>query len=134
MLLLIEKPIRGGICHSIYEYAKFNNEYMKDCDKSEESSYLQYWDVNNLNGWAMLQKLPVNNFEWIKDTFNEDFLKSYNEEIDKGYFMEVKVQYPEKVYKLQNDLLFLPQGMKIKTVGKLIKTSFKSWISFEKSS
>ena len=81
---------------------------MKDGDKSEESSYLQYWDVNNLYGWAVLQKLPINNFEWIKDKFNEDFWKGYNEESDKGYFMKVKVQYPEKLYKLQNDLLFLP--------------------------
>ena len=40
-------------------------------------SYLQYWGVNNLYSWAMLQKLPVNNFERIKDTsqFNEDFIK-----------------------------------------------------------
>ena len=50
---------------------------MKDYDKSKESSYIQYWDVNNLYGWAMLHKLPVNNFEWIKDTsqFNKDFIK-----------------------------------------------------------
>ena len=50
---------------------------MKDYDKNKESSYIQYWDVNNLYGWAMLHKLPVNNFEWIKDTsqFNKDFIK-----------------------------------------------------------
>ena len=41
---------------------------MKDYDINNESSYLQYWDVNNLYGWVMPQKLPVNNFEWIKDT------------------------------------------------------------------
>ena len=68
MLLMVEKGIRGGICHSIYQYAKANNKYMKDYDKNKESSYIQYWDVNNLYGWAMSQKLPVNNFEWIKDT------------------------------------------------------------------
>ena len=41
----------------------------------------------------MSQKLPVNNFEWIKDTsqFNEDFIKNYNEESDEGYFLEVDV-------------------------------------------
>ena len=38
---------------------------MKDYDKNKEPSYHKYWDVNNLNGWAILQKLPVNNFEWI---------------------------------------------------------------------
>ena len=66
MLLMVEKGIRGGICHSVYWYAKANNKYMKDYDKNKESSYLQYWDVNNLYGWAMSKKLPVNNFEWIK--------------------------------------------------------------------
>ena len=50
---------------------------MKDYDKNGESSYLQYWNVNNLYGWAMSQKLLVNNFEWIEETvqFNEDFMK-----------------------------------------------------------
>ena len=37
--------------------------YMKDCDKNKKLSYLQYWNVNNLYGWAMSQMLPVNNFE-----------------------------------------------------------------------
>ena len=108
MLLMVEKGIRGGICHSIYRYAKANNKYMKDYDKNKESSYLQYWDVNNLYGWAMLQKLPVNNFEWIKDTsqFNEDFIKNYNEESDEGYFLEVDVQYLKNLNELYNDLPF----------------------------
>ena len=50
---------------------------MKDYDKNKELSYLLYWDVNKLHGWGMSQKLPVNNFEWIKDTsqFNEYFIK-----------------------------------------------------------
>ena len=70
MLLLVEKGIRGAICHSIYQYAKANNKYMKDYDKNKESSYIQYWYVNSLYGWAMSQKLPVNNFEWIKILLN----------------------------------------------------------------
>ena len=88
MLLMVEKGIRGGICHSVYRYAKANNKYMKDYDKNKESSYIQYWDVNNLYGWAMSQKLPVNKFEWIKGTsqFNEDIIKNYNEQSDEGYF------------------------------------------------
>ena len=70
MLLMVEKVIRGWICHPIYQYAKTNNKYLKDYDKNRESSYLEYWDVNNLYGWAMWEKPPVNNFEWIEDTFN----------------------------------------------------------------
>ena len=63
----------------------------------------------------MSQKLPVNNFEWIEDTyqFNEDFIKNYNEKSNKGYFLEVDVQYLEKLLELHNDLPFLPEIMKI---------------------
>ena len=48
MLLMVEKGIRGGTCHSIYQYAKSNTKYTKDLDKNKESSYLQYWDIINL--------------------------------------------------------------------------------------
>ena len=118
MLLMVEKGIRGGICHSIYRYGKANNKQMKDYDKNKELSYLQYWDRN---GWVMLQKLPVNNFDWIKDTsqFNEDFIKNYNKESDEGYFLEVDIQYPEKLHEL-HDLPFFPERMKIEKVEKLV--------------
>ena len=84
-------------------------------DKNKESSYLQYWNVNNLYGWAMLQKLQVNNFVWIKDAtqFNEDFIKDYIEESDEGCLLEADVQYIEKLHKLHKDLLFLLERMKI---------------------
>ena len=62
---MVEKGIRGGISHSIYRYTNANNKYLKDYDKNKELSYIQYWDVNNLYGSAMLQKLPIINFEWI---------------------------------------------------------------------
>ena len=42
MLLMVGKGIRGGLYHSIYRYAKANNNYMKDYDKNRESSYIQY--------------------------------------------------------------------------------------------
>ena len=43
---------------------------MKDYDIKKESSYIQYWDVNNSYGWTMSQKLPVNDFELIKIFLN----------------------------------------------------------------
>ena len=87
---------------SLLGYARANNKYMKGCNKNKELSYLKYWDVNYLYGWAMLQKLPVNNFECIEDTFkfNEDFIRKYNEESDGGYFLEVDVQYHEKLHEI----------------------------------
>ena len=76
-LLMIEVGIRGGMCQSVYKYAKANNKYMRNYDKSIESSYLMYLDANNLYGWAMSQKLPVNGFKWENDLsrFNENFIK-----------------------------------------------------------
>ena len=66
MLLMVEKGTRGGICQATHRYAKANNKYMKNCDKNIESSYIEYLDANNLYGWAMSQKLPVEGFKWVK--------------------------------------------------------------------
>ena len=99
--------------HSIYRHAKANKKCMKAYDKCKESSYVQYWDANDLYGWKMSQNLQVNNFEWIKNTpqFNKDLLKNYNEESDEGYFLGVDVQYLKKLHELHNDLPFLPKRM-----------------------
>ena len=67
MLLMIEEGIRGGICNAVHRYAKTNNKYMKNYDKSKESSYIQYLDANNLYGAAMSEKLPINGFKWVND-------------------------------------------------------------------
>ena len=52
MLFMVEQSIIGGICQSIYLYAKAHNKNMKGYDKNKELSYIQYWDINNLYGWA----------------------------------------------------------------------------------
>ena len=87
MLLMLEKGIRGGICHSIHRYAKANSKYMKNYNNNEESSYIQYLAANNLYGWAMSKKLPVNGFKWTEnDKINEEFIKNYNENNDKRLY------------------------------------------------
>ena len=95
---------------------------MKDYDKDKESSFIQYWYLHNLYGLAMPLKVLVNNFEWIKYTsrFNEHFIKNYKEESDKGYFLEVDVQYLEKLHEFHNDLPFLPQRIQTEKVEKLV--------------
>ena len=122
MLLMVEEGIRGGICRSIQRYSKANNKYMKNYGESKESSYIQYLDANNLYGWVMSQKLPVNDFKWIEDTskINEEFIKNYDENNDKGYILEVDVKYPKRLHKLHSDLPFLPKRMKIDRCEKLV--------------
>ena len=63
MLLMVEKGYRGGICHEIHRCAKANHKYMKDYNKDEKESFLVYLDDNNLYGWAMSQKFPVDGFK-----------------------------------------------------------------------
>ena len=122
MFLMVEEGIRGGICHSIHRYAKANNKYMKNYDENKESSYIQYLDANNLYGWAMCQKLPVNNFNWVKNKskIDEKFIKNYDEDSDKGYIFEVDVDYPRGLHDLHSDLPFLPERMEIDKCKKLV--------------
>ena len=101
---------------------KANNKYMKNYDKSIESSYLMYLDANNLYGWAMSKKLPVNGFKWENDLsrFNENFIKNYNENSDVGYFLEVDIEYPKQLWSSHKDLPFLPERKKLEKVEKLV--------------
>ena len=72
---------------------------MKNYNKDEESSYVQYLDANNLYGWAMSKKLPVNGFRWLgSDEINEEFINNYNENDKKGYILEVDVKYPKELH------------------------------------
>ena len=100
MLNMFEKGILGGIYQASYRYAKANNKYMKNYDKNKESSFLIYDDANDLYGWSLCKKLPVVNFEWVKKddilTFDEEFIKNYDEEDDIGYLFVVDVEYPKK--------------------------------------
>ena len=121
MLLKVEEGIRGGICHPIDRHAKANNKYMENYDENKESSYIQYLDASNLYVWAMSQKLPVNGFKWVENNeIDENFIKNYNENSDKGYILEVNVKYPKKLHDLHSDLPFLPKRMKIDKCKKLV--------------
>ena len=70
---------------------------MKNYDKKIMSLYLIYLDANNLYGWVMSQKLSVNGFKWVKklSKFDEHFIKNYDENSDKRYFLEVDAEYPK---------------------------------------
>ena len=70
----------------------------------------------------MPQKLPVNGFKLVEDTsrINEEFIKNYNENNNKGYIFEIDVKYPKKLHDLHSDLPFLSKRMKIDKCKKLV--------------
>ena len=125
MLMMFEDGIRGGMCQAVHRYYKANNKYMNNYDKNK-ISFLLYLDANNLYGWTMSQKLPLVNFKWIKKDdilkFNEDFINNYEENGDKGYLLEVDIEYPKNLHTLHSDLPFLPERMRINKCTKLVCT------------
>ena len=95
-------------------------------------------DVNNLYGWAMSQKLPVGGFKQKKNLlkFNEDFIKNYDEDSDKGCIFEVDVEYPKNLHNLHSDLKVMKRAdsCKHRQVDKNIKCEKKLFKSHLHSS
>ena len=122
MLLMVEKGIRSGIDHAIHRYGEANNKCVKDYDENNKSSNLNYWDVNNLSGWVILQNVPVSDFKCVKNAsqFNEDFIKNYNKYSDIGYFLEVDFQYFENLRNLLNDLPIFVEIIKVNKNEKFL--------------
>ena len=110
-LLMIEKGIRGGISIISNRYGEANNKYMKDYNKTRASKFLMYLDANNLYGWAMSQKLPLNGFKEMK---NEELENLFNNQIVQVWektpcILEVDLEYPEELHDLHNDYPLCPE-------------------------
>ena len=97
ILLMVEKYIRGGICHFMYRYTKANKKYMKDYNENKESSYLQYLGVNNLYGCAMMQKLPRKILSGSKLILNCNMilLKTIMKKVIKDTFSKLMFNIPK---------------------------------------
>jgi len=94
---------------------------MKNFDPTQESKFIQYLDANNLYGWAMLQTLPLNNFEWMTENDLSDWRK-FSDEDGKGCILEVDLEYPKELHNLHNDLPLVPERVVVNKVEKLIPT------------
>ncbi|RLU19605.1 hypothetical protein DMN91_008162 [Ooceraea biroi] len=107
MVIFIERGIRGGLSQCSHRYAQANNKYMQSYDPSKPSSYLMYFDVNNLYGWTMCQPLPYADFRWVNDisNFNVNVIAP---DSPKGYVLEVDLEYPRHLHDAHADLPFCP--------------------------
>ena len=121
MLSMVEKGIRGGILHVIHRYTQADNKYAKIIIK-QRIIIIEYLDANNLYGWAMSQKLPVNGFKWKTNIsiFDEKFIRNYDEDSNKGYILEIYVEYLKDLHDLHSELPFLPEIMKVNKCNKFV--------------
>ena len=124
MLLMVERGIRGGISMISNRYGEANNKYMgKSLNKSKPSKYIQYLDANNLYSCAMSKKLPTHGFKWmssgeLETLFEQQELHTW---IKTPCFLEVDLEYPEKLHDSHNDYPLCPERVICKNnVEKLI--------------
>src|SRR6185437_12328366 len=100
MHLMVERGIRGGLCGAYKRLATANNPLApENCDANKPTSWILYLDANNLYGWAMVQKLPVGSFRWVIDEELRSFDPAgIDPEGNKGYFLEVDLEYPRELH------------------------------------
>ncbi|XP_077272096.1 uncharacterized protein LOC143902795 [Temnothorax americanus] len=88
-------------------YARANNRHVPTYDSSQPDTYLMYYDVNNLYGWAMCESLPYANFQWLDDPENFD-VTTVPPNGDVGYILEVDLEYPGDLHDAHADLTLCP--------------------------
>ena len=110
MILFIERGIRGGISMISNKHSQANNKYMNTYDFKQDSKYIMYYDANNLYGWAMSQYLPTSNFKWVEDDID---INKISDENDKGYILEVDLEYPSDTHDLHSDYPLAAEKLKI---------------------
>lgn len=116
MIEFLLDGIRGGISTACRKKSLVaNNKYMKEAFNPRlPEKYIMYLDVTNLYGYAMIQKLPINQFEWLNNPmiYFDDFLNTnsyiYTED-DYGYILEVDIDYPSNLFEKHIGLPFAPE-------------------------
>ena len=110
MVVMVEKGIRGALTQVVKKHAVANHKYLPNYDSLKKSVFLQNLDANNLYGYAMNEKLPLDGYEWDNiDKFTSDFVKNDDVNGDVGYLLEADVEYPKDLLLYHADLPFLPK-------------------------
>ena len=110
--LFIKKGLRGGISYIAKRYAKANDKYMNDYDPKKPLTFITYLEMNNLYGRAMSEYLPYGRFKWLKNV-DESEVNSVREKSPIGYFLEVDLEYPDKLHELHNDYPLAPEKLAV---------------------
>ena len=114
MHLFIEKGMCGGIYYIAKRYCKANNKYVKSYDENKNSTFIMYWDVNNLYGWVMTQYLPYDGFERMsEEEISEINFHLGTGDSNEGYILEVDLEYSSDLDDLHSDYPLAPEKLKV---------------------
>ena len=119
MHLFIDRGMRGGISMVSKRYAKASNPLVKGYDPSQPTNYITYLDANNLYGWAMSLPLPKSGFKWKRVMPTEEQIIKMKE---KGWILEVDMEYPEELHKEHNSY---PLAQEKKIIGTEIISGYQ---------
>ena len=75
---------------------------MNDYDSKKQSTFISYLDMNNLYGWTMSEYLPYGGFKWLKNIDEFDVMSVIEKSLI-GYFLEVDLEYSDKLHELHSD-------------------------------
>ncbi|XP_015781336.1 uncharacterized protein LOC107359368 [Tetranychus urticae] len=112
MYLMIENGIRGGFTTTVKRHAVAENSETSANISPEQETWLLYLDVNNLYGHAMMQMLPIGDYNWVRK-INFENIMATSDEADKGYILEVDLEYPKELHDSHNDFPLAPHKMVI---------------------
>jgi hypothetical protein len=125
MYRMFQNGLRGGMCYVSKRYVQARNPYTDGSRTMDNptNTWIIYLDANNLYGAAMMMPLPYGEYEWMPDDVvrtlfgDMEQLKRWLEkqtiEQEKGYVLEVDLEYPEEIHDFMNDY---PVAVERKTV------------------
>ena len=112
--LFIEKGMRGGISNICKRYALTNNKYLENYDSNKESTFIMYWDANNLYGWGVNQSLPYSDFNFLtKKEINKFCLDCISENSPIGHILEVDLECCKEIHDSHSDHPLAPGKLEI---------------------
>ena len=106
--------MKGGAAYGRNPILTANNPMIDSFDPNKTISWMLLLDANNLYGFAMRQYLPYGNFKWIhNNNLTSDDIMKMGDEDDKGYFLEVDLEYPTNIHNLHDQYPLAPDHIKI---------------------
>jgi hypothetical protein len=124
MFMWVEKSIRGGVSTITHRHAVADNKDMEShkndtrtLDNPSDSTYIKYFDANNLYAVAMVQKLPTGDYKWDHDleSWTTSRILALLDDSDTGYIFEVDLEYPASLHDLHNDYPLAPENISIQS-------------------